>query len=83
MKQTYIIKTYGGGKYDFNRVGCKSVNTCIKYLKSWYTQAKEKGLTYLYPDLLAEGATYKIISTPDGYNEEEVVSEGVIIDLFK
>ena len=34
MKQTYIIKTYGGGKYDFNRVGCKSVNTCIKYLKS-------------------------------------------------
>ena len=83
MKQTYIIKTYGGGKYDFNRVGCKSVNTCIKYLKSWYKQAKEKGLTYLYPDLLAEGATYKNISTPDGYNEEEVVSEGVIIDLFK
>ena len=83
MKQTYIIKTYGGGKYDFNRVGCKSVNTCIKYLKSWYTQAKEKGLTYLYPDLLAEGATYKIISTPDGYNEKDVVSEGLIIDLFK
>ena len=83
MKQTYIIKTYGGGKYDFNRVGCKSVNTCIKYLKSWYTQAKEKGLTYLYPDLLAEGATYKIISTPDGYNEKEVVKEGIIIDLFK
>lgn len=83
MKQTYIIKTYGGGKYDFQRVGCKKVDTCIKYLKSWYQQAKEQNLQSLYPDLLSDGATYKIISTPDGYNEKEVVSEGLIIDLFK
>lgn len=83
MKQTYIIKTWGGGKYNFYRVGCKSVQTCIKYLKSWYTQAKERNFGYLYPDLLADGAIYKIISTPDGYNEKEIVKEGIIIDLFK
>lgn len=83
MKQTYLIRTSGGGKQYFYRLSCKSVNTCVKYLKSWYVQAKENNFTYLFRDLLADGATYKIISTPDGYNEKEVVSEGLIIDLFK
>ncbi len=83
MKQTYIIKTYGGGTYDFYRVGCKSLNTCIKYLKSWYTQAQERNLGYLFPNLLADGATYKIIPTPDGCNESGIAQEGTIIDLFK
>lgn len=83
VKQTYLIKTFGGGKYDFYRVSCKKVDTCIKYLKSWHEQARERNLFYLYPDLLSDGATYKIISTPDGYNEKDVVSEGLIIDLFK
>lgn len=81
MKQTFIIKTFGGGKYDFHRVACKKLETCIKYLKSWKQQAKQKGYEFLYPDLLADDAHYKIISTPDGYHENEIVASGLMCDL--
>lgn len=81
MKQTYIIKTWGGGSFDFYRVSCKKVDTCIKYLKGWKQQAKEKGYTYIFRNLLADDAHYKIIATPDGYNETETVASGLMLDL--
>lgn len=80
-KQTYIIHTSGGGKTDFYRVSCKKVETCLKYLKGWRDQAKEKGWNYLYKDLLSDDSTYKIISTPDGYHEKDLVASGFISEL--
>lgn len=80
-KQTYLIRTFGGGKSDFYRVSCKQVKTCLQYLKGWREQAKEKGLVFLYPDLLSNDASYKVIATPDGYNETETVASGLISEL--
>ena len=82
MKQTYIIKMYGCGKYNFERVACKKVETCLSYIRSWYKQAEERGLQFLYKELFAEDAHYKIIATPDGYNEAEIVAQGLIKDLI-
>lgn len=81
MKQTYIIKTWGGGKYDFYRVGVKRVETAKKYLKGWRDKAIERGMFYLYRDLCSLDATYQIIETPDGYNEGKLVASGFIREL--
>lgn len=81
MKQTFIIKTSGGGREDFHRVGCKRVETALKYLKGWRLQAIGKGWDKLFTDLTASDASYKIIATPDGYNLGEVVASGFTADL--
>lgn len=81
MKQTFIIKTYGGGKYDFYRVGVKKLSTALKYLKGWRMQAEERNAQSLFANLCAEDATYKIIETPDGYNEGAVLASGLIAEL--
>lgn len=81
MEQTYIIKTNGGGKRDFYRLGVKKASTAIKYLVGWYNQAKEKDMYYLYRDLLSLDSTYKLIETPDGYNEGSVIASGLIVEL--
>ena len=83
MKQTFIIKMYGNDSYNFERVGCKKVETCLNYIRNWRKQAEERGLHFLYKELFAEDAHYKIISTPDGYNEKEIVCSGLISELFK
>ena len=80
-KQTYIIYTSGGGCSDFHRVSCKRVETCLKYIKNWKIQAKEKGWDYLFKDLLSDDARYKIVATPDGYNQTEIVATGLVSEL--
>lgn len=83
MKQTFIIRTYGGGKKDFYRMDVKRVETCLKYIKKWAEQAKDRRMEYLYRDLLADDAHYTIVPTPDGYTELEPVASGLVADLFK
>lgn len=82
MKQTFIIKTHGGGKNDFYRLSVKKVSTAIKYLKGWREKAFIIGAAdYLCRDLCAPDASYRIIETPDGYNEGKVVASGLMCDL--
>lgn len=91
-QQTFIIKffkdaeTYrdairSGKEYDFNRVGCKKLGTCRKYIKSWRKQAIEKGLQSLYRILTSDDGRYEIEATPNGYSGE-VVERGFIRDLL-
>ena len=70
MKQTFIIKTFGGGKYDFHRVACKKLETCMKYLKSWKQQAKQKDYEFLYPDLLADDAIFLLAELYEYYMKD-------------
>lgn len=62
--------------HDFNRVGCKRLQTALKYLKNWRKQAKERGWEYLYAVLIRDDARYEIRATPDGYHEEGVAAKG-------
>lgn len=90
MKQTFIIiinpdvlGLYDPNiprEYDFYRVGCKKLSTCRKYLKGWVEQAKKWSNLYK-KSLLADGATYAIEATPDGYSGE-IVEQGLIADLL-
>lgn len=88
MKQTFIIhinpevhfKENEMKKWDFYRVGCKTIKTCRKYIKSWREQA-EMWRNLYKKTLLAEGATYAIESTPNGYSGE-IVEQGLIADLL-
>lgn len=89
MKQTFIILInpdmlgYDENKpreYDFYRVGCKTLKTCRKYIKAWVEQAKRWESLY-EKSLLADGATYAIEATPNGYRGE-IVERGLIADLL-
>lgn len=53
----------------------------MKYLSGWKAQAVEKGLESLYKCFFVEGATYKIIATPDGVNRGETVLSGFMKDI--
>lgn len=74
----YNPEKYG---HDFYRLSCKKLETALKYLAAWKAQAKEKGLNFLYRDLLQDGAQYMIMTTPDGYNEKDVVAAGYMSEL--
>lgn len=90
-KQTFIVHHWTSGyanhteairnkeNWDFNRVGCKRVETAVKYLKNWVKEAPRWG--NLYKTLIAEDARYEIIATPNGYDGNEVVACGWIKDL--
>lgn len=89
-KQTFILSVWCGAEKesnaesrnrDFYRFSCKKVETVKKYLRGYVTQAKEKGLEFLYPFFFAEDGRYIIENTPDGYNMESVVASGFIKDL--
>lgn len=89
-KQTFILSVWCGSENyrdseglnrDFFRFSCKKVETVEKYLREYVTQAKEKGLEFLYPFLFAEDGRYMIENTPDGYNTESVVASGFIKNL--
>lgn len=69
--------------HDFNRVGCKRVETALKYLANWRKQAKEYGYKTLFGTLTRDDAHYEIIETPDGYNCGAVVASGMMKDLDK
>lgn len=82
-KQTYLIETFDkyGKRYDFHRVACKKVNTCISYIKNWRDEAIKTGWVALYKEFADKESTYTITATPDGYNKTEVVASGKIFDL--
>lgn len=89
-KQTFILSVWcdaenyidaKGQDRDFFRFTCKKVETVKKYLCGYVTQAKDKGLEFLYPFFFAEDGRYMIENTPDGYNTESVVASGFIKDL--
>ena len=65
--------------YDFNRVGCKRLETALQYLRGWREQARS--YSYLYGTLLRDDARYEIIETPDGYHLGKVVASGMMKDL--
>ena len=69
-------------KYNFYRYDCSSEKTIIRYLIGYVEQAKEKGLQWLYPYFFRKDGMYQIISTPDGYNSEDIVAKGYIQDLI-
>ena len=91
-QQTFIIKFFAEADsyrdalrndkpHDFERVGCKKIETCRKYIKSWHKQASEKGWAFVYKALLHENGRYEIEETPNGY-DGEVVERGFIRDLL-
>lgn len=67
--------------HDFSRLTVKKKETALEYLKGWKKQAIEKGWQFLYRTYCREDARYEIVSTPDGYNEEEIVASGWMRDL--
>lgn len=67
--------------HDFNRVGCKRLQTALKYLANWRKQAKERGWETLFGTLTRDDAHYEIIETPDGYHHGAVVASGMMKDL--
>ena len=74
-------KNAEGRNRDFFRFSCHKAETVKKYLRGYVSQAKERGLEFLFPFFFAEDGRYKIESTPDGCNCEGVVSSGFIKDL--
>lgn len=75
-EQTFTIYVNKGeADSDFFRVGCKRVETCKKYLKSWYDQGKQWG--NLYNGFYREGATYSITRYING----EVVASGLMAEF--
>ena len=78
VNEGYHPEEYGT---DFNRVGCKRVETALGYLRGWRDQANERGLQLLYRTLTRPDAHYEIIATPDGYHEGDVVASGMMKDL--
>ena len=83
-KQTYLIETFDkhGKRYDFYRVGCKKVGTCLGYLKNWRDEAiKQSHWLVVYKEFADKESTYTITATPDGYNKTNVVATGKIFDL--
>jgi hypothetical protein len=91
-QQTFIIYTFSGAEtytdalcngnpHNFYRVGCKKIDTCRKYIKSWHEQASGSGWEYLYKSLLADDGRYEIEQTPNGY-DGKVVERGFIRDLL-
>lgn len=88
--QTFILSVWCGSENyrnaegrnrDFFRFSCKKVETVERYLRGYVTQAKEKGLEFLYPFFFVEDGRYMIENTPDGYNKDSVVASGFIKDL--
>ena len=86
-KQTFIVSVWCGAENynnakgedrDFFRFTCKKVETVKKYLHGYVTQAKDRGLEFLYPFFFAEDGRYMIENTPDGYNTGSVVASGFI-----
>ena len=89
-KQTFILSVWCGTENyrdaegcnkDFFRFSCKKAETVKKYLCGYVTQAKDKGLEFLYPFFFAEGGRYMIENTPDGYNTRKKEESGFIKDL--
>lgn len=94
-KQTYILRVWSGApsyteaarqhndpmNYMFFRMTCKSHVTVLKKLKSAVMDEKRRGLYTEY--FHADDARYEIISTPNGYDEERVVSTGLIEEIIK
>lgn len=89
-KQTFILSVWCGSENyrnaegrnrDFFRFSCKKVETVERYLRGYVTQAKEKGLEFLYPFFFAEDGRFEIESTPNGFDPEKVVLSGFIKDL--
>ena len=66
---------------NFFRFAYKKASTVKKALKNYVSQAEYKGLQFLYPSFFAPGGKYRIVSTPDGYNEDSVIEEGYIKDV--
>lgn len=74
-EQTFTIHINKGDvDHDFFRVDCKQVETCKKYLKSWYKQGKKYGKLFNY--FYREGATYTITRWIGWVREGEVVASG-------
>lgn len=70
-----------GRNRDFFRFSCQKAETVEKYLRGYVSQARERGLEFLFPFFFSEDGRYKIESTPDGCNCVGVVSSGFIKDL--
>lgn len=87
MKQIFIVQineVTDGEYYNFFRLGCKRKETALKHLKGWIEQANSSELDrWLYRCFFKEGATYKIISTPDGSTEGDVVASGFCSEFIK
>lgn len=66
--------------YMFFRMTCKSPKTVLKKLREAVLEEKEYGGYSEY--FHGEGAQYEVISTPNGYDGDEVVSRGFISDLL-
>lgn len=76
-EQTFTIHiNKGEADSDFFRVDCKRVETCKKYLKSWYEQGKRWG--NLYNFFYREGATYTITRYIGMVRDGEVVASGLM-----
>lgn len=67
---------------NFFRFGYKKASAVKKALKNYVSQAEDKGLQFLYPSFFASDGKYRIVSTPDGYNEDSVIEEGYIKDAL-
>lgn len=89
-QQTFILSVWCGSENyrnaesrnkDFFRFSCKKAETVEKYLRGYVTQAKEKGIEFLYPFFFAEDGRFEIESTPNGVDPEKVVLSGFIKDL--
>lgn len=82
-KQTYLIETFDkhGKRYDFYRVACKKVSTCISYVKHWRDEAIKKDWLFLYKEFADKESIYTVTATPDGYNKTNIVATGKIFDL--
>ena len=94
-KQTYILQVWSGAptyieaarqhngsmNYMFFRMACKLHTTVLKKLRNAVIEDKERGLYCEY--FHADDARYEIISTPNGYDKERVVSSGLIADIIK
>lgn len=87
-RQTYIVKVWCNAPTwidanpedrDFYRVGCKKVETAIRYLKGWVKQSE--GYKSLYRYFFGKDARYEIIATPNGYDGDEIAASGLICQL--
>lgn len=68
---------------NFFRFSCIKASTVKMRLARYIEEAAQQGLQFLYPSFFAESGMYRIVSTPDGYNEGATIERGYISNLIK